>query len=183
MHSKGWANRDVKLENIFLRWDKENGRLSPIAYLGDFGTAKHKKRSEKFRGIASSPGYEPPEMIKDMHNSEYTEAIDCWGMGVVIYALATCEWPFSDPIAEREHYVREVLNGEVYEPLLEKVDEALRDLIMGLLTVNVDERLTADTALKHDFFTGIDGQTKNTVGNLLRPEDVDMEGIDGGYGF
>lgn len=83
MHSKGYAHRDLKFSNIILN---EFG----VVKLVDFGFACEVNRRQKI--FCGTPSYMPPELVKK--KDYYAGPVDMWCMGVILYKLATNDYPF-----------------------------------------------------------------------------------------
>lgn len=74
MHSQVITHRDIKLDNIIV----VEGRLKLI----DFGFAIPCK--EKLKTSCGTPCYMAPELTVETH---YSQKVDVWACGVVMYAL------------------------------------------------------------------------------------------------
>ena len=126
----------------------------------DFGSAKMKKKvKEKLSGITGTVFYCSPEIVKDRYDFECDE----WACGVMMYILLTGYPPFLGD--NEEEVFQNILNNEINlnTPELKNVSESCKDLINKLLNKDYKERIKAEEALKHDFFsTGIN------VSNLLK---------------
>ena len=92
-------HRDIKPENILL---------SSIFYdantkITDFGIARHTKTSkfeltDRAMTACGTPRYMAPEVIRVMQGKQigYTEKIDMWSAGVMLYAMLSGKAPFED---------------------------------------------------------------------------------------
>eukprot|EP00954_Amorphochlora_amoebiformis_P026949 1382335-Amorphochlora_amoeboformis.AAC.1 len=86
LHSIGIVHRDLKPENLIYA---DNTKESPIK-ITDFGLAKLKeKKHDKMETACGTPGYVAPEVLK---KQKYTEAVDIWSLGVILYILL-CGFP------------------------------------------------------------------------------------------
>ncbi len=128
----------------------------------DFGSARMKKKGkekEKLSGVTGTVYYCSPEVIKDKYDFECDE----WACGVMMYILLTGYPPF--PGDDEEEVFNNIMN---YEPdfstkEFKEINNSCIDLIKKLLVKDANKRITADEALKHEFFT-----TGINVGNLLK---------------
>ena len=154
MHGLGWAHRDIKLENIFLSGSGD----CPDTFLGDLGMAAE---GEVFYSPLGSLPYCAPELLIPVPGVgfRYGAAVDMWAFGVTVFAMLTCQMPFPDPRDCRAEFVSAVANERWSSDAM--IDAGCSqdaiDLITGLLKANPDERLTADQALDHPFFSGCGG--------------------------
>ncbi|XP_059827487.1 ribosomal protein S6 kinase-related protein-like [Hypanus sabinus] len=83
LHDFGVIHRDVKMENILLT---ERGHIM----LTDFGLSRRLWRGERAHTICGTVQYMAPEVLR---GSPYNHSADWWSLGVLLYALATGEFP------------------------------------------------------------------------------------------
>ena len=84
LHANNIVHRDVKTLNIFMG---EDGSL----LLGDLGVSKILKNDLGLYSRVGTPLYLAPEIIK---YEKYDYKADIWGLGCVLYLLATLNHPF-----------------------------------------------------------------------------------------
>lgn len=82
LHSKKITHRDIKCENILL---SDRGR-SPILKISDFGLSKT-LREMSDNTICGTKNYSAPELIRN--DPHYSNKVDIWSSGVVLYAMIT----------------------------------------------------------------------------------------------
>jgi serine/threonine protein kinase len=170
LHSIGVAHRDVKLENILLTGEDP----IPDAYLGDFGFAatRNAEEGEFFLDSVGSKPYCAPELLRNM---PYTEAVDMWAFGVVLFVMFVRQMPFPDAELYHDEWMYQVVTGEWYEDLLSDsgASEAAYHLISACLRVDPAERPTPAEALEHEFFAMLDAgeDIKAEIGALDQPFD------------
>lgn len=79
-HKMGIVHRDLKPENL-LYSSMEPGALLKVS---DFGLARFVGSDEVMMTQCGTPGYVAPEIIT---GKGYTEAIDFWSVGVILYIM------------------------------------------------------------------------------------------------
>jgi serine/threonine protein kinase len=135
-HKNGWIHRDIKLENILLD-GSEN------ALLADWGFACRWSPNTFLEESVGSIHYASPEIVRGA--SYIGPEVDCWSLGVVLYALVAGAFPFGDN-------AHAIVAGRYRIPAFVSAECAA--LIRGLLELDPRKRLTAEEALRHPFITG-----------------------------
>ncbi len=133
-HRHGFAHRDIKLENIFL---KGGHRI----IIGDWGYAAECTEGQKFNGEwVGSEAYCAPELLC---TSPYDgRAVDVWAAGVVLYAMLHKELPFNT--TSRRTRLR-----QIYQEGPQFVDELSHEyklLVSSMLHPLPDFRVNMQTA-------------------------------------
>jgi len=140
LHRNGIAHRDIKLENIL--WTEASKQLK----LTDFGLAKSVVLDDvEFMSTpCGTPSYVAPEIIKGEH---YTQSVDLWALGVVLYLLLFCKYPFTgDSLSE---IYSNIESGKVSFPPEIDVGSDVRDLICNLLKEDTLSRYTLEQVIRH----------------------------------
>jgi len=152
LHHNGIVHRDLKLENFIFTSESDDAEIKLI----DFGFSRqYLEKDAKMTNMVGTCYYLAPEVLK----KDYTESSDLWSLGVVIYMMVTGAVPFggSDNEAIIAKVKHDTASGNVSDTnkrlrgVLKKRDLSgdCIDFIMGLLTVDVKKRLTAQQAAKH----------------------------------
>eukprot|EP00501_MAST-03F_sp_TOSAG23-6_P000973 GSMAST32.ASY1.ANO1.1009.1 assembled CDS len=141
-HSKNIIHRDIKPANILLSDTSEH----PTVKIADFGFATTLKAERSLSLTFGTPGYVAPEILV---GRGYSEAVDMWSFGVIVYVLLCGYPPFYDD--DHEEMLRMVRTASYKFPDLEwdNISDAAKDLIMKLLTRDEEARLTAKQVMKH----------------------------------
>ena len=102
---------------------------------------------EKVYSFVGSPYYVAPEVLL---KKGYTEAIDMWSFGVLLYKMIFGVTPFTG------NSIKEIFNNILHKPLCFPVNITTTpecyDLIRKLLVKEPDCRITSKEALNHPFF-------------------------------
>ncbi|CAD6241808.1 unnamed protein product [Miscanthus lutarioriparius] len=138
-HRRGVAHRDVKPDNLLF---DASGALR----LGDFGSADWFGDGRPLTGLVGTPYYVAPEVVA---GKEYTEKVDVWSAGVVLYMMLSGTVPFSGATAG--DIFQAVLRGNVRFPprAFAAVSPEAKDLMRRMLCKDVWRRLSAEQVLRH----------------------------------
>lgn len=167
LHQKGYAHRDLKLENFMVT---EDGYIQLI----DFGLSK--KLTGKDMTQVGTPMYMPPEMYKK--GTKHSYAVDWWEMGIVFYELAIGTTPYELKLdtgkfttqrkpgaTMRTGIMDDVLNPKrkhFWPPKGHdiKLSAEFMDLVDKMIQKDADSRIGGNhkdgykEILKHEFFKG-----------------------------
>lgn len=120
LHGKHVMHRDIKPENILVGI---HGEIK----ISDFGWSVHAPNNRR-NTMCGTLDYLPPEMLKPGNQENfYSEKVDLWSLGVLMYEFLCGEAPFEDTpvmtqrrIARREMKVPSYVSAEARD-LIEKV--------------------------------------------------------------
>mmetsp|Transcript_7741 Transcript_7741/g.8449 ORF Transcript_7741/g.8449 Transcript_7741/m.8449 type:complete len:383 (-) Transcript_7741:100-1248(-) len=141
LHHKNIVHRDLKPENLLMATQNDDANVK----LADFGFAVIAE-GNTVTSQCGTPGYIAPEILE---NKSYGKPVDMWSFGVILYILLGGYPPFHDD--NQRALFRKIVKGE-YEFHPEywgTVSDEAKDLIRGLLTLDMSKRLTVDQALAH----------------------------------
>ncbi|KAG1682193.1 Serine/threonine-protein kinase Chk2 [Nymphon striatum] len=147
LHSQGITHRDLKAENILLT-NEEDQTLIKVT---DFGLSKLINSSTVMQTFCGTPNYLAPEILISGGKGRYTNAIDCWSLGVILYVCLSGSPPFSNDYPGNVPLAEQIKTGRYSFPnkLWKDVSEDAKDLVRKFLTVKPEERITLDAAIKH----------------------------------
>jgi serine/threonine protein kinase len=120
--------------------------------LGDFGLAKKLTDGTVYRTKAGTEKYMAPELYYyvpglDAETSEYTNAVDIWALGCIVYRIMTRAIPFPDLLSLKNYAGgRARLLFEVSPPMNE-AEVFVRELLIPYPA----KRPTASAALEHSW--------------------------------
>jgi len=168
MHKKGIFHRDIKPENVLL--------LGDTIKLADLGSCRGLYSAHPYTEYISTRWYRPPECL--MTDGYYDHKMDVWGAGCVFYEILTLVplFPGNNEL-DMIHRIHNILGtpnprvldrfkkhathldfnfpekmGTGIEKMLSHVSRECIDLLRLLLAYDPEERITAEQALKHEYF-------------------------------
>lgn len=140
----------------------------------DFGLSKDFSEQNTMTTMSGSPYYIAPEVFLQ----KYTQKIDIWSMGVVLYIMLSGKVPF--PGRTEPEIIHNVIKGVYHfnHPAFVNVSDECKDLINNCLVKDSENRYTSSKALQHSWMSRADqAMTSGTIGDgLLQPEII--EGIE-----
>jgi calcium-dependent protein kinase len=140
------VHRDLKPENILIVSKDREGL--PTIKICDFGTSKMFEKGAVERKLVGSSYYIAPEVLK----KHYNEKCDVWSCGVIMYILLSARPPFG---GEDDNEIMERVATGKYDlesPPFNKLSKNSIDLIKRLLTMDPEQRISAEQALNHPWF-------------------------------
>jgi calcium-dependent protein kinase len=161
LHSQKICHRDLKPENFLLKYPNDPSSIKLI----DFGLSKKLLDNELMNDPNGTPFYIAPEILE----GSYTEAVDNWSLGVILYIMLSGSPPFYGK--DSREILKAVQKG-VYtlslKPFL-KCSTEVKDLISKLLVKNLSKRYTASMAYNHPW---VHNQVEEENKNLVIDDDV-----------
>lgn len=145
-HDRGVIHRDLKPENVLF--EKIPGRRtgSYVVKLADFGLATTFTAPLKVVGMAGSPFYMAPEIVR---RKPYGAEVDMWSMGVILYAVLSGCLPFWGDTQEQTFAA--ICHGY---PDYEKkawrfISADAKDLVRKMICVDGKKRISVEEVLEH----------------------------------
>jgi serine/threonine protein kinase len=131
MHTEGFAHRDLKPQSVFVVQKHPQWWVK----LGDFGLSKKRTDGTAYRTHAGTQEYMAPELFyyvpeMDVETSEYTNAIDLWSLGCIIYRVVTGEVPFPSMLSLRNYCIDPAKAPLNMPPQMEKATKFVQGLLM-----------------------------------------------------
>ncbi|PUU79036.1 kinase-like domain-containing protein [Tuber borchii] len=156
MHQQGIAHRDLKPENIFVV------SKSPVwVKLGDFGVSKRilAQGATTLHTPVSTQTYSAPEVLgldSNSETSDYTNSVDIWSLGCVIYGLITGTKLFAlEGQVSRYYFGKLPFPEDKLKGLSPPTDDIGISLLKSMLLIQPEDRPTAAAALSHEWLVGI----------------------------
>ncbi|KAL2066158.1 hypothetical protein VTL71DRAFT_2229 [Oculimacula yallundae] len=172
MHQNGFAHRDMKPANILVKY------RGPVWWvkIADFGISK--RTTEYFTVLQTqtgTPAFLAPEVSPSgSSESEYTNAVDIWALGIIAFCIFTGNILFIERhVGQRERYVKGTFTFPSEDLETEKISQAGCDVIKSLMAVNPEDRPTAQDCLQTSWLldisdpTAVETQSRLTTMNKL----------------
>ena len=139
LHSLSIAHRDLKPENLMFAHDPETGE--EVLKIVDFDLARL-DTSAAWTGDTpcGTLSYMAPEIVS---RRRYSQAVDMWSLGCILYILLSGRKPFGGATEEARKENIKRAKVCLAPQLFEGVSESAKDLIKALLVKNPADRLTA----------------------------------------
>lgn len=138
MHEQGVVHRDLKLENI-MYVAKDSSHVKLI----DLGFATHLRGEQRLQESCGSLQYMAPEILKRY----YSEKVDVWSIGSIVYTLLIGVPLFKGP--DREVLRKTAAGRPDFSKRLLHLSRGARDFIFSLLATNPTKRPSASEAARH----------------------------------
>lgn len=183
LHKNHVVHRDLKLTNILVRRDNRTGNLE--IKIIDFNISKfadrampycpHKPNNYLMNSHTGTIAFCAPEMFEEVC---YSEPIDVWAVGCIVYTLAYGHQPFAD------NNIKSLINRIKFDkPFLlhhsKRVSLELIDLLSKMFAHDPIKRILAIDVLQHPWFQSHDEQPtdseKGFVGLRFNVDDLCLQ--------
>ena len=144
MYNNDIIHGDLNLKNILVKYKEDDSIIPKITNYG-----KKIIFNEKLGLMHSETYYSAPELLC---GEKYNNKIDLWSIGIILYRLFFGEFPYKGKT-----------QVAIYNQIINQVpikkrgkNDLLDDLIMKLLQINPNQRLSWEEYFSHEFWTNKD---------------------------
>ncbi|CAF3796861.1 unnamed protein product [Adineta steineri] len=166
LHDRSITHRDLKPENVLLTLPDTNETLVKIT---DFGLSRFINETTLMKTFCGTPNYLAPEVLSTRGESSYTNKVDVWSLGVILYICLVGYPPFSESTSGTP------LNDQIVQGLYtfpdefwSDVSETVKDLIRKMMCTDPVKRLTIADVLKHPWLAD-DHDNTTRVNTIMYP--------------
>eukprot|EP00826_Nyctotherus_ovalis_P056709 TRINITY_DN770_c0_g3_i1.p1 TRINITY_DN770_c0_g3~~TRINITY_DN770_c0_g3_i1.p1 ORF type:complete len:346 (+),score=122.49 TRINITY_DN770_c0_g3_i1:99-1136(+) len=146
IHKQGIMHRDLKLANLLLAKRLVKGE-KPKIKITDFGLAYVMENEELAHTTCGTPLYMAPEIWK-RDKKGYSNKIDVWAFGNMLYKMMYGEYVFEDVNVEKK-----IKEGTIRFTKLRFASLEAIDLMLKCLRKDPVKRISFDEIAVHPFFT------------------------------
>jgi len=133
LHLNNIIHRDLKPANILISKNNEYK-------IADFGISRLVNKDEWVMTNIGTPYYMAPEVF---NFSGYTNSVDYWALGIILYELLVLKVPFT---ATNLKILQEKISKEYYS--MNKVKISFRDIVKNLINVDKNNRYNYSDIIK-----------------------------------
>ena len=155
----GIVHRDIKPENFLIYNDGQRNKVKLI----DFGFATYCKEGETMTEQLGTPQYAAPEIFLE---KPYTNKVDLWSVGIVLYNMVKGTQPFSN--GEIGNVKEQVLHKEINYSGFK--NNELKNLCESLLERDPNQRYSAFQAKKALELIKSGNKNEDTVVTEFKPD-------------
>jgi len=144
IHNSGVAHLNIKPASLRF----ENEMKGAMIKITNFTNADSISDYEPFKEFVGTPEYVAPEMIDGLYNN----SVDVWACGVTLYMMLAGQGPFSGKNKQEVFKAIKEKPLEFKEEIWGQVSSEAKDLLTKMLDKDLGQRITAENALKHEWF-------------------------------
>lgn len=136
LHNQRITHRDLKPENILLATSEEE----TLVRISDFGLSRRVRSSSQMASHVGTEIYLAPEVSK---SGNYTNKVDIWSLGVVLFNCLCGQYPFKADTANKV--------ARFQQDVWHDVSDDAKNLIRQALLIDVNARLSMDGMLANQW--------------------------------
>lgn len=151
MHLQMVTHRDLKPENVLLVSERKDIFDVKIA---DLGFAQKFETGKGLDLVLGTPLYMAPELVKQQR---YTEKVDVWSLGCIVYQLLCGATPFDGKSLKKINFniCQKPLQSIFEDPRWRSISDDAKDFILQCLVREQEERPAVGDLIHHPWITAI----------------------------
>lgn len=166
LHDRKITHRDLKPDNILLA----STETETLVKISDFGLSKLCLTQSELRTMCGTPNYVAPEVLVMQGQGRYTEKVDVWSLGVVLYTCLSGTLPFSNDYGTPATDQIKKADFQFRAKVWNSVSAMAKSLVRELLTVDVQKRPSIDQLLTHEWLNDYNMKSKaHKIMNIAPP--------------
>lgn len=150
LHKQNITHRDLKPDNILLATADDYTLLK----VSDFGFSKRVTPNSQLQTQCGTVMYLAPEV----RTRNYTNKVDIWSLGVVLYIFFTGKYPFND----RDEFVLKFKHK-----IWQNVTAEAKSIVCEMLKVNADERPSVNELLNQRNWLSKSDESVQRAGDIM----------------
>eukprot|EP01083_Nonionella_stella_P011551 32778_1 len=142
LHNHYVIHRDLKPENILFTSDN-------VLKVTDFGVAHYLSNPPSehiMHTCCGTPHYVAPEVLE---HSEYTNEVDLWSLGVIVYLMLSGIQPFNHHSIHAMYGLIKKGEYKFTSPYWDNISDGAKDLVEKLLIVDTKKRYNVHDVMCH----------------------------------
>lgn len=122
--------------------------IYPNVKLTDFGLAVQCRKGGLVNGSSGSLPYKAPEILC---NAKYSNKVDVWSLGIILYTMLAGRWPFC--ACKKKDLCQQIRTGQidVTSGPWRSISREAKNLLRSMLAVNPSQRPTCEEILQHSW--------------------------------
>lgn len=149
LHKQRITHRDLKPENILLASQEPE----TLVRISDFGLSRQLRENSQMASHVGTVNYLAPEV---MNSPNYTNKVDIWSLGVVLFNCLCGQYPFRGDSAVKIVRFR--------QDVWHDVSDAVKGLIRKALLIDANERISIEGMLASQWLDKNDANVKRACG-------------------
>lgn len=141
LHEQNFVYRYLKLDNLVFLSPKNNTDIMLV----NFSLTAKIQPGQTLKEVLGNPIFIAPEVVE----KSYTEKCDLWSAGILLYIMLVGFPPFQGNSAKQIYQAIKTNQVDLHGKIWSKISNHAKDLVMRLLRVNPDERISMNDALNH----------------------------------